>query len=189
MPGTSDADLARDITAQASTAAGAEAELCRRFTTRIRLYGLRHLRDDQAAWDLVQDVLVTVLKALRSGRLRAPEELGSFVLGTCRLIVVNQKRGGSRRAEMIASFGDGFAQTVEPSSFAAGDLDKLRACLERLAERDRTIVMLTFYAEQTAQEIARSLATTEGNVRVVRHRALVRLLACVESTPPHEVRG
>ena len=177
---SSDAELARHITARAEAdlAAGAEAELCRRFAFRIRLYGRRHLRDEQAAADLVQDVLLTVLEALRGGRVREPEEIGSFILGTCRLIATNQRRGGQRRAELIETFGD------EPLASADADLERLRGCVERLAERDRTVVMSTFYAEQSAAEIARALETTEGNIRVMRHRALARLQACVESVAP-----
>jgi RNA polymerase sigma-70 factor (ECF subfamily) len=37
---------------------------------RIRLYGLRHLRDEHAADDLTQQVLITTLETLRAGRLR-----------------------------------------------------------------------------------------------------------------------
>jgi len=139
------------------------------------------LGDEHAAADLVQEVLVTVLKALRAGRVREPEEIGSFMLGTCRLIVTNQKRGGRRHAEIIETFGDVLAGTVAPLASADTDLEKLRGCVERLAERDRTVVISTFYAEQSAAEIARALETTEGNVRVMRHRALARLQACVES--------
>jgi RNA polymerase sigma-70 factor (ECF subfamily) len=173
----SDAELARHVAAGTHTA---EGELCRRFSTRIRLYGLRHLRDEQAAADLVQDVLVTVLEALRAGRVRDPEEIGSFMLGTCRLTAMNQKRGGKRRAEMLETFGHGLGGAVEPLTVAGADLDKLRGCVERLTERDRTVVMLTFYAEEPAEEIARALETTAGNVRVLRHRAMSRLQACVE---------
>jgi len=38
-------------------AAAEEAELCRRFARRVRLYGLPHLRDAHAAEDLVQGSL------------------------------------------------------------------------------------------------------------------------------------
>src|SRR5437899_1390777 len=58
----------------------AETELFRRMAPRIRLYGLRHLRDEHAAADLTQQVLITTLETLRAGRLRAPEKLASFVL-------------------------------------------------------------------------------------------------------------
>jgi hypothetical protein len=39
---------------------------------------------------------------------------------------------------------------------------------------------LSFTEERTAPEIAAELSLTEGNVRVIRHRALLRLRACLE---------
>ena len=80
--GLSDADLAPRIAAGDREA---EAEMCRRMGPRIRLYGLRHLRSPSAADDLVQQVLLKILEALRAARLREPDKLAQFVLGTCAL--------------------------------------------------------------------------------------------------------
>jgi RNA polymerase sigma factor (sigma-70 family) len=52
----------------------------------------------------------------------------------------------------------------------------------RLSPRERAVVALTFYAERSTEDIARELATSSGNVRVVRHRALARLHECMEMT-------
>jgi RNA polymerase sigma-70 factor (ECF subfamily) len=65
-----DAELVRQI--GAGNAPEAEAELFRRMAPRIRLYGLRHLRDGHASDDLAQQVLLTTLEVLRTGRLREP---------------------------------------------------------------------------------------------------------------------
>jgi len=46
-----------------------EAELLQRHAGRIYAYGLRHLREGSAAQDLVQQVLLAVLTALREGRV------------------------------------------------------------------------------------------------------------------------
>jgi len=81
----------------------AEGELFRRMAPRIRLYGLRHLRDSHAADDLTQQVVITTLEALRSGRLREPEKLVSFVLGTCRMTVLDLRRGTERRARLLVA--------------------------------------------------------------------------------------
>src|SRR5205809_6064606 len=83
----------------------AEAELFRRMAPRIRLYGLRHLRDEHAADDLTQQVLITTLEALRAGRLREPEKLASFVLGTCRMTVLDQRRNAQRKERLLEQFG------------------------------------------------------------------------------------
>src|SRR5262245_62967256 len=75
----------------------AEAELFRRMAPRVRLYGLRHLRDAHAADDLTQQVLITTIQALRAGRLREPEKLASFMLGTCRMTILDIRRGAQRK--------------------------------------------------------------------------------------------
>lgn len=154
----------------------AERELCRRFAGRIRLYGLRHLRDEAAALDLVQEILLLLLTRLREGGVREPDRLGSYVLGACRLAVSGWKKGARRRSELVARFG------LEPSDFAPRplpDVERLDRCLEGLGARARSVVMMTFYAEQPTDEIARELATTPGNVRIVRHRAIASLRDCM----------
>ncbi len=176
-----DHELARRIAA-APGDKEAEVEIVRRFTPRIRLYGLRHLRDEQAALDLVQEVLMTTLVALRDGRVKDPDRLPSFVLGTCRLTVTNQRRTEYRRIRLLAEFGHTLGEaSCDPGRHAALDDDRLAQCMERLSARERAVVVLTFYAERTAEEIARELGTSRGNVRVVRHRALARLHECLEA--------
>jgi RNA polymerase sigma-70 factor, ECF subfamily len=182
-----DAELARRIAAgrpgESGAAGEAEAELARRFAPRIRLFGLRRLRDPAAAQDLVQEVLVTTLEALRAGRVHEPERLASFILGTCRMTVANQRRGAQRQARLLAQF----ARDLEPEPDRPGgatlDRDRLAHCLAELPARDRTVVALTFYAESSAEAIAAELETSAGHVRVLRHRALARLHDCLEGLP------
>ncbi len=182
MPARDEADLARCIAdVPAGAAKEAEAELASRLAPRIRLYGLRHLRQEAAAQDLVQEVLVITLEALRSGRVREPERLASFVLGTCRMVVAAHRRGERRREQLLAAFGEALAPPPPPAPMV--DRERLVDCLSRLSERERTVIVETFYAERGADEIARELGTSAGNVRVVRHRGLARLQACLAATP------
>lgn len=184
MPGVDDAELARRVAAgEPDETSAAEAELARRFAPRIRLFGLRRLRERAAAEDLVQEVLVTTLEALRAGRVQQPERLASFVLGACRMTIANQRRGERRRSELLARFARDLEPEPDRSAGAALDRDRLADCLGRLPARDRTVVALTFYAERSADEIARELGTSAGNVRVLRHRALARLQDCLEGKP------
>src|SRR6185295_8670106 len=98
----SDADLVERVGAGHQDA---EAEICRRMGPRIRLYGLRHLRSAAAADDLVQQVLLKTLEALRAGKLRAADKLAPFVLGTCRMTVLDQRRSARRQEDLLARFG------------------------------------------------------------------------------------
>ena len=135
-----DAALARRITAAgAALDSAAETELYRRLAPRVRLYGLRHLRDRHAAHDLMQQVLLMTLERLRAGKLREPERIASFVLGMCRMVVLEIRRGTWRRETLLETYGD-TAEAVEVPEPMALDADKLAACLQALAERERTVV-------------------------------------------------
>ena len=61
--------------------------------------------------------------------------------------------------------------------------DHLTRCLQQLAERDRAVVLMSFYDEQTAADVAGFLGVSEGNVRVIRHRAIHRLRDCMGMEP------
>ena len=172
--GLNDAELAPHI---AGGDAEAEAEMCRRMGPRIRLYGLRHLRSASAADDLVQLVLLKVLEALRASRLREAEKLAQFVLGTCRMTVLELRRSSRRQEDLLAMFGAGLVP--DPLPLPGVDDLQLARCVQALNERERSVVVMTFYDEQTAAETGRFLGISEANVRVIRHRALQRLRMCM----------
>jgi RNA polymerase sigma-70 factor (ECF subfamily) len=174
-----DAALVRRIAAAGERIdADAEAELCRRLAPRIRLYGLRHLRDPHAARDLMQQVLLMTLERLRAGKLREPERIASFVLGMSRMVVLEIRRGTWRRENLLQMYGD-MPEAIEAPEPLALDGQRLSACLDALAERERTVIALTFFADKPGDEVGRELGISSGNVRVIRHRALARLRECM----------
>src|SRR5262245_38694145 len=146
---------------------------------RIRLYGLRHLRSASAADDLVQQVLLKVIEALRARRLRDTEKLAPFVLGTCRMTVLDLRRTARRQDELLKEFGG--MLVPEPQEIHQLDGDRLAQCVQALKERERSVIVFTFYDEQTSATAARSLGLSEANVRVIRHRAIRQLRACMEA--------
>jgi RNA polymerase sigma-70 factor, ECF subfamily len=176
-----DAALAQAIAAAAPRVdREAETELYRRLAPRVRLYGLRHLRDAHAAADLVQQVLLMTLERLRAGKLREPEKLASFVLGMCRMVVLEVRRGTARREELLRTYGD-VPEAVDPPERRGLDEAKLSTCLERLPERERSVLILGFYADKPTDTVARELGLTPVNARVIRYRALLKLRDCMSS--------
>jgi len=174
----SDGELARAIaSAPPGEAQAEESELYRRFARRVRLYGLKHLREEAAAEDLVQEVLLVTIERLRAGEVRNPDGIGSFILGTSRLLADSTARKTRRRENLTAHFyaPELYAETVP----ASADIAVVERCLHRLTERDRRVLVLTFYAEKASCEIAEELGVTGAVVRVARHRALERLRECV----------
>ena len=175
-----DGALARRIAESGAAApdSAAEAELYRRLAPRVRLYGLRHLRDRHAAADLVQQVLLMTLERLRAGKVREPERIASFVLGACRMTVLEMRRGTWRREALLETWGDAAEAFEAPEPLALAP-DRLAGCLEALSERERSVVVLSFFADKQADEVGAELAISAGNVRVIRHRALARLRECM----------
>lgn len=171
-----DADLVRLI--GSGTDREAEAELFRRMAPRIRLYGLRHLRDEHASDDLTQQVLIATIEALRAGRLREPGKLASFVLGTCRMTLLNLRRGAERRQRLLEQYGAELPIVAQPA-LPPIDHDHLKRCVGNLNERERTVVIMSFYDEETGADVASFLGISEANVRVIRHRAIRQLRECM----------
>jgi RNA polymerase sigma-70 factor (ECF subfamily) len=95
------------------------------------------------------------------------------------MMVAGKKRGERRRAAIFARFEH--EEAVEPLSDLALDSTRLAPCLAALRERERTILLLTYYADKSAPEIAAAIGTTAGAVRVGRHRALASMRECIEA--------
>ena len=174
-----DGALARRIAeAGATPDSAAETELYRRLGPRVKFYGIRHLRDRHAAADLAQQVLLMTLEQLRAGKVREPERIASFVLGASRMTVLEIRRGTRRRETLLETWADA-AEAFEAPEPLALDPGRLAGCLEALSERERSVVVLTFFADKEADEVGADLAISGGNVRVIRHRALARLRKCM----------
>lgn len=173
-----DSELVRRIVARLGDAGDAEAELCRRFAPRARLYGQKHLRDPDRARDLAQAVMVAVLVAVRAGRVEDPSRIDRFVLGTCRNVALRMREVERRAqptedAELYARAG----VAAEPEAIDRGALHR---CFARLDARGRTVVRLSFQEQKSADEIAAVMETSPGNVRVLRHRAVAELRRCLD---------
>lgn len=181
-PDDVEAQLARSIAAApAGSAREAEAQLYRLLAPRVRRYGQRHLRDDHAADDLMQHVMSLAIEKLRAGELREPERIVSFVLGTSRMTVIELRRSEYRRDQLLRRHADELPAVELP---VAPQLDHARVagCLERLPERERAVLVLSFYDEQPAEAVGRSLGLSAGNVRVLRHRGIDKLRRCVRGS-------
>jgi RNA polymerase sigma-70 factor, ECF subfamily len=143
----------------------------------VRLFGLRYLRNEAAAQDLVQQVFVVTLERLRAGEVRNHDAIGSFILGTSRTIIQADRRTHAHRHALADQFVDRNAAVMMRDEML--DAPRLYRCLEALPPRDRTILVLTFYAEKKSDEIAAEMQLAPGAVRVARHRALAKLRDCV----------
>ena len=178
-PPIDEAHIARQVAVGRSDA---EEALCRAFAPRIWAYGVRHLREPSDAADLVQQVLLVVLEALRAGKVRDAEQIGSFVLGTSRNLATDFRRTNARRSGLLEQYGpgsnDGVVTPPEPV-----ETHRLHECLVQLGHTARRVLVMTFFEDAEGPEIAEAPRVSPGNVRVIRHRALEALRKCIEVAP------
>jgi RNA polymerase sigma-70 factor (ECF subfamily) len=106
--------------------------------------------------------------------------LASFVLGTCRNVVIELRRTHARRERLLETYASDEPE-VAPDDAARLDQARVADCLRTLPARERSILVMTFYAERAAPELAAEMSLTEANVRVIRHRALRRMRDCVDA--------
>ena len=176
-------ELARLVQAGGADAGTAEAELCRRFWQRARLYGLRHLRGVTEAEDLAQRVMEVMLTSLRSGRVDDLELIERYVLGVCRNVAHTLRRSEERKAKAAQRQAlepvPAVEQPPEPP-WGTHLVERLTSCLTELSRREQGVVQSSFSERRPSTEIAEQFGITPGNVRVIRHRALRKLRDCLD---------
>jgi len=65
--------------------------------------------------------------------------------------------------------------SVEDEVLSEEMLDELAAALMKLEERERDIIVFTYYDELTVSQIAEKMGMSYGNVKVVKAKALLKL--------------
>jgi RNA polymerase sigma-70 factor (ECF subfamily) len=99
-------------------------------------------------------------------------------------MVADWRRSGARRVRILEKFPVDLLPQ-EPQAADEGpepiDRERLRGCLGALPERERTVLVMTFYDDRPADAVAAELKLSAGNVRVIRHRGLERLRGCMSA--------
>jgi RNA polymerase sigma-70 factor (ECF subfamily) len=190
-------DLAAGV--KALLLAGAEDEARDRFGELLRLgqrrasrVALYYLRDRADADEAVQDAYVKAFLHLRSF-----DETLSFDVWFSRILVngcLDRLKARSRRARWLApapaARDDGQApqDPVEPGPSAEETVirneaaNRLRAEIDKLPERQRSVVLLTQFDGRPAAEVGAITGLSESTVRVHLFRAMKRLRRALGAT-------
>jgi RNA polymerase sigma factor (sigma-70 family) len=151
--------------------ASAEKELVAEFTQRIFVMAVVRTHDRDTARDLVQDVLIAVIVALRKGQLQDADKLAGFVHGTARNLINNRLRQESHRPPMEPLpdnlLQGGLSERLEDPE----RMQLVHQALERLGPEDREILYMTLVDGRKPGEIAAALGLTSEVVRTRKLRA------------------
>jgi RNA polymerase sigma-70 factor (ECF subfamily) len=166
--------------------AAAEEELAVLFRPRAQALLAARLRDREAARELVGEVLMGVIRALRQGRLRDPAKLAAFVAGTARNVAFAQLRRRASLLRLEPLRADALSFDPVRAFEAAERLGLTRRELAGLGATDRRILEASLVEGKTALQIGRALGMSHDAVRARKSRALrrVALRVAAACAPP-----
>jgi RNA polymerase sigma-70 factor (ECF subfamily) len=176
----SDGELARALLTGSRWAI---TETWRRFAPTVIMLARRALGSESEAEDLAQEVFYRVFA--KSGTLRAPEQLRSFVFSfAIRLLKTELRRKRTRawlsfhRPETLVDLGSA------PTDIESRDLlRRLYSLLDRLAPRYRLVFALRHLESMTVEEIAAQMEISVSTVKRSLNRATDKLSRWIEVDP------
>lgn len=125
--------------------------------------------DHHRGEDLVQTVLTRVY--LKWDRIEAPLAYARKAMVTAHIDSTRRRWWGERPTETLPE-----VDAAESSAVGAVDeRDELRRLLTGLSARERAVIVLRYYCDQSEQEAAATLGIPVGTVKSTCSRALARL--------------
>jgi RNA polymerase sigma-70 factor (ECF subfamily) len=123
--------------------------------------------------DLVQESIVRLIRAEQRNSIRNTEEMGAFLNGICRNVILEYHR--RMRREPLADPDIPIPDAgIRPEAEVLEMRDAIDHGLAELAERDRAILRALYLDGQEKDEICRKWAMTDAQFRVVLFRAKER---------------
>ena len=153
----------------------AEERLVQAFAARVRMMVRARMRGRGDEADLIQEILMAAIAALRRRQLRDADKLGAFIAGIARNIVNNQVRTQSARPP---------EQTLEDHAAVADFRDEIarrdriamvKQALESIGKEDRRILWMTLVDGLKPGEIALRTGMGVDAVRARKSRALKKV--------------
>jgi RNA polymerase sigma-70 factor (ECF subfamily) len=194
------ADDARLIAALRAGDEAAFAELVRMYGRSLQRYARMYVSSDAVAEDIVGEVWVAVLTGL--DRFEGRSSLRTWLF---RIAANIAKTRGVREARSVplssvsaaddepavdeARFADGaWASPVRPWGLDAAQIalddeagERIRAEIDRLPDVQRAVITLRDIHGLGSDEVGMALGISQGNQRVILHRARSRVRAALES--------
>jgi RNA polymerase sigma-70 factor (ECF subfamily) len=145
-----------------------------RLRLKLRYKVLYHLGHGCAdVDDLVQETLARFFRAEQRQLIRNPDELGAFLNGVCRNVILEYRRRIRREPPM-----DPDAPIVDAGSRPEAEIFEMRDAidngLQELAERDRAILRSLYLEGREKEEICKEWGMSDAQFRVVLFRAKER---------------
>lgn len=155
--------------------------LLTRYQMDVYNVSLRMLRNPADAEDATQDVFLRAFSRLHQYRPSQP--FGAWLHGIARnrcLDIIRSRRPVAELGilEQVSATA-AVVEDVEATAIAHITSDRVRSALDQLSERERSLLVLRYWEDLSTEAVARSLAMSEGAVRVALLRARRSLAAAL----------
>lgn len=128
-----------------------------------------YVKNRDAALDVVQESIVKALS--KSDALRQPEFLKTWFYR----ILINESVNYYRREKRLVPYDAALDTRAAPAGADAGERLDLYAALDRLDEREQTVVKLRYFEDMKLEEIARATGANLNTVKSRLYKALKKL--------------
>src|SRR5688572_27762685 len=136
-----------------------------RHHVRVFRFGLRLVRDEQIAEDLISEVFLDVWR--QAGRFEGRAAVSTWLLAIARFKALSAMRR-KPEAELDEETAEAIEDTADTPEVALEKKDKaavLRKCLEALSADHREIIDLVYYHEKSVEEVAEIVGIPEATVK------------------------
>jgi len=142
------------------------AYLIERYQMDVYSASLRILANPADAEDVTQDTFLAAFE--RMSTYRPDQALSPWLRAIARHRAIDLVR---RRARAPEPEFPAPAESVENIALDRIEAERVRAALNRLPSRDRALLVLRYWEDQSVESVARSMGMTEGATRVALLRA------------------
>ncbi len=153
----------------------AENELVGLYSGRVFAMAMARVRDREAVRELVNDVMMATVTALRRGTVHDTARLGAFIHGTALNLVHSHLRARGRMPRADGTGEEPMTPDLAESCERDSDLQEIGDCVRRLPPQDQQVLFLSLTDGLKPGEIALRLGISAEVVRQQKSRALKRL--------------
>lgn len=154
--------------------------LYERYAAQLFRYCWFRSGDVDATQDILQDVFVQVWHGLRSFDYRGEAALTAWLYRIASNVVITHVRKRNRRPSVSLESNADWPQ-LHSNDMAGTVCDRLelRQAVMRLSPDQQQVIALRYFGGLSNSEVAQVLGRTEGAIKSLHHRALLRLHQCL----------
>ena len=157
----------------------------RHYEAQLLRYAARLLNDPDGAQDVVQDSFIRLLHRWK-GEMEPEGRMTNWLYRVVHNCAVDHIRKSARHALLHRRAAEEHVDSVPPDrgeGFQISDeAARAAAALQSLDLRERQLVVLRIYEEQSYEEISAITGLSVGNVGYILHHAMKKLAQALEGT-------